>query len=428
MKAQRGFVRAIAACLAPLVLTGCSLLSDPNVEDMLRAPQLSVEYSAIKTALDSYLGENAQLKYPATGDFLSPYLSGDWNGDGTADMVVLYQTSSSANVCLAALQKDENGTWQLAGTAEGLSNTVQSVRLASLRTGEEKQIMVGYSTQGDQYLAVYAYENGELQTILKQPYTQYIVEDITGSGGEDLILLSEDAATEKMQVQLLTAGEDGFMLVQALGLPADQFTGCASISAGRGSDGKTYLVLDGWTGATGTSLASVVLCYDPEACQLETAELPATQDLYTASLRYVSFLTSRDLDGDGIVEIPAQPEAAGQLNLSQDKRLDFVVWRDFTSPDSEKSFGLLDEEYGYYIELPTLWQGNLLLTDGEAEGSVELRNLSGEELYLTLRVASQPASGWFRLGTVASGQIQVRLGPDAGTLTLTKLSQSLYLL
>lgn len=428
MRIWKILLRAAAACLTLALLAGCAASASPNVEELLRAPQLSGEYSSIKAVLDNYLGESAQLKYPNTGNFLSPYLSGDWDGDGTADMLVLYQTSASANVCLAVLQKNEDGAWQVAGTAEGLSNTVESVRLASLRGGSENQIMVGYSTQGDEYLAVYTYENGELQTILQQTYTQYIVEDITGSGGEDLVLLSDDAAAEKLQVQLLTAGEDGFTLVQALGLSSEQFTGCAAISAGRSSNGKTYLVLDGWTGATGTSLASVVLCYDQYARQLEAADLPGTEDLYTDSLRYVGLLTSRDLDGDGVVEIPTQPDEAGQLNLSQDKRMDFVVWHDFTKRHSEKSFGLLDEEYGYYIELPTLWQGNLLLTDGETEGSVELRNLSGDELYLTLRVASRITPGWYRLGTVASGQIQVQLGPDAGELTVAQLSQSLHIL
>ena len=62
----------------------------------------------------------------------------------------------------------------------------------------------------------------------------------------------------------------------------------------------------------------------------------STDELYKASLRNVSTLVSRDLDGDGIVEIPTQPDEAGLLNLSQSRRMDFIVWMDYTSPQAGK--------------------------------------------------------------------------------------------
>ena len=54
------------------------------------------------------------------------------------------------------------------------------------------------------------------------------------------------------------------------------------------------------------------------------------RDRYNASLRNVPTLVSRDLDGDGIVEIPTQPDEAGLLNLSQSRCMDFIVWMDYT--------------------------------------------------------------------------------------------------
>ena len=71
----------------------------------------------------------------------------------------------------------------------------------------------------------------------------------------------------------------------------------------------------------------------------------------------------QDLDGDGTVEIPTQPDEAGLLNMSQSRRMDFIVWMDYTAAAPEKSFGLLDEETGCYIALPIEWEGNLMLTD-----------------------------------------------------------------
>ncbi len=72
-----------ALLLVPVLLAGCSAAGD--VETLLRAPQLSGESAALQKALNNYLGGSATLKYPASGDFLSPFAFGDWDGDGTDD-------------------------------------------------------------------------------------------------------------------------------------------------------------------------------------------------------------------------------------------------------------------------------------------------------------------------------------------------------
>ena len=77
---------ALALVFSALLLTGCSSYGD--VETLLRAPQLSGESSALQKALNSYLGGSATLKYPASGDFLSPFA---------------YATNSRAKGALAAL-------------------------------------------------------------------------------------------------------------------------------------------------------------------------------------------------------------------------------------------------------------------------------------------------------------------------------------
>ena len=202
--------------------------------------------------------------------------------------------------------------------------------------------------------------------------------------------------------------------------------------AGAGADGRHYLVLDGWTGISGNNLASVLLRFDEDTQQMVPADQISTEKLYTASLRNVPSLVSQDLDGDGIVEIPTQPDEAGLLNMSQSRRMDFIVWMDYTSPHPEKSFGLLDEETNCYIELPMEWEGNLKLTDSEQyDGAVELRTVDEDQLVMTLRLVRTTSSlkGWTRLGIVASRQMQAKLAPDVEIRDKNyRLSKALYLL
>ena len=434
MKHSKRFCRWLLCTLLCLCLTGCSMPGEQvQVEELLRAPKLSGDYGDVQTALNDWLGESAQLKYPMQGDLLSPFLIHDLDGDGQQDAAVLYTTAQSSNVCVAILQKGSNGMWQVRQNVEGLADTVDSVGLAQLQPGDASQLVVGYvAAQGDHYLAVYSYTDGELSTILEQQYQQYLVEDITGGGSQDLILMStlEDGG---VQIELLTVDKEGsFQQVAVMGLSADRFSGCASVAAGVGADGKHYLVLDGWTGISGNNLASVLLYFDEDTQQMVPADQISTEKLYTASLRNVPSLVSQDLDGDGIVEIPTQPDEAGLLNMSQSRRMDFIVWMDYTSPHPEKSFGLLDEETNCYIELPMEWEGNLKLTDSEQyDGAVELRTVDEDQLIMTLRLVRTTSSlkGWTRLGIVASRQMQAKLAPDVEIRDKNyRLSKALYLL
>ena len=417
-----------------LLLAGCSMPGEQvQVEELLRAPKLSGDYGDVQTALNDWLGESAQLKYPMQGDLLSPFLLQDLDGDGRQDAAVLYTTAQSSNVCIAILQKDDADIWHVRQNVEGLADTVESVGLAQLQPGDATQLVVGYTAaQGDHYLAVYSYTDGVLSTILEQQYQQYLVEDITGGGNQDLILMStlEDGG---VQIELLTVDKEGsFQQVAVMGLSANRFAGCASVAAGVGADGRHYLVLDGWTGISGNNLASVLLRFDEDTQQMVPADQISTEKLYTASLRNVPSLVSQDLDGDGIVEIPTQPDEAGLLNMSQSRRMDFIVWMDYTSPHPEKSFGLLDEETNCYIELPMEWEGNLKLTDSEQyDGAVELRTVDEGQLVMTLRLVRTTSSlkGWTRLGIVASRQMQAKLAPDVEIRDKNyRLSKALYLL
>ena len=434
MKHPNHFGRWLACVLLCLLLAGCSMPGEQvQVEELLRAPKLSGDYGDVQTALNDWLGESAQLKYPMQGELLSPFLLQDLDGDGRQDAAVLYTTAQSSNVCIAILQKDDADIWHVRQNVEGLADTVESVGLAQLQPGDATQLVVGYTAaQGDHYLAVYSYTDGVLSTILEQQYQQYLVEDITGGGNQDLILMStlEDGG---VQIELLTVDKEGsFQQVAVMGLSANRFAGCASVAAGVGADGRHYLVLDGWTGISGNNLASVLLRFDEDTQQMVPADQISTEKLYTASLRNVPSLVSQDLDGDGIVEIPTQPDEAGLLNMSQSRRMDFIVWMDYTSQHPEKSFGLLDEETNCYIELPMEWEGNLKLTDSEQyDGAVELRTMDEDQLVMTLRLVRTTSSlkGWTRLGIVASRQMQAKLAPDVEIRDKNyRLSKALYLL
>lgn len=420
---------AALAILAAVLLTGCSgTITGGDVETLLRAPQISGPTSAVQKALNSALSVSANLKYPASGDFLSPFLFGDWDGDGQEEAAVLYTMDAAAgNVWLAVLEPTGDDSWRVAQTAEGLSGEVESVTCAHLKDADSLQILVGYgSAQGDLYMVVYLYSEETLQVIIKQSYTDMILANLTGGEGtEDLVLaLPTERENGGVNLQLLTNTEDGFRSAQTLAVGDGIYNGCAGLYAGAVGEKGAYLVVDGWAGAGGNSLASSIVLYDPETRFLKTYLPAGVQDLYRATLRYDTALVSTDLDGNGTIEIPGVIDDGGETASPMDKRLRFLLWRDYAdAEDGGSSFGVYDSEYRFFLALPESMHGSVLLRTNRDGTGWLICNAEGNTVYCELRIADpaeaveeqEPAlretdgEEYHRVANIGSQQLQVRI-------------------
>ncbi len=436
----RRAARLAALTAACCLLASCGALGFgvAGVDELLRAPRLSGQYSEVQKALNAYLGESAQLKYPTGGEYLSPFLFEDWDGDGVQDAAVFYTCAAKGqNVHLAILEQGEGG-WFVTQEQEGLSTGVESVTAAAMRDAPGTQLVVGYgSSQGDRFLAVYTYGHETLTTVLQQTYSEFLLEDITGNSAQDLVVIGT-ADGSALKLQLLTNVDGFFHLAQELGVDGadgagqEAFTGCATLASSVGEDGSHYLVIDGWTGGSGHYLASSILHYNSRLQQLERYTPLAVEDLYGTTLRYFSILRSADIDGDGAVEIPVElGEEGGVVSLTQDRRLCFVAWQDYTSEYRvEKSYGVLDAEYGYYLALPPEWKGRVFLGENEASDAWEVRGLEDESVYLSVRVgqAGSAPAGYASIATLGGQKVQVKVGPKASFLDYPALQRAFYML
>lgn len=429
-----------ALSLALALLAGCGAAGD--TESLLRAPQLSGQGSAVQRALSSYLGSGVSptLKYPASGDFLSPFLFGDWDGDGEQEAAVLYTAETTgANAWLALLEPAGDGGWQVSQTAEGLSGEVESITTAHLRDADSLQILVGYgSAQGDRYLAVYAYSDGAMQTVIKRAYTDMILADMTGGADtEDLVLaLPTDSGAENpgVNLDLLSYVDGEFRSAQTLAVGAGTYSGCAGLHAGTGVDGKTWLVVDGQVGTAGNSVASTIVQYDGETGFLQLYSPPGVGDLSRSTLRYDTSLPSMDIDGNGTIDIPAELDDGGTISTPMDKRLRLLQWQDYTTDRGGRTaFGVYDSEYRFFVPLPGLLRGSVLLRGNQAGTGWMVCNAEGTTIYLELRLVppagdSEDTGDYERIANIGGQQLQARLVTQHPGLSLEGLRSGLVLL
>lgn len=424
---------AAVLALAGLLLTGCTGV-DP--ETLLRAPRLSGEGSAVQKALNSYLGSVATLKYPATGDFLSPFAFGDWDGDGAEEAAVLYTAETGgSNVWLAILEPEGESGWRVSAQVEGLSGEVESINFAHLRDAGSQQLLVGYnSAPGDRYMCVYLYNaDGGIQEVNRQAYTNMLLADMTGRGDgiQDLVLaLPSEGDSAGINLQLLTyTGGDTFLAAQTLAVGQGVYTGCAGLQAGQGQDGQPYLVLDGWTGTGTNGLASSIIQYDPESGFLKTYTPQGVTDLYRATARYDLHLLSADINGDGTIDIPTEVSDGGELAAALENRLHFLLWRDFATEEGGNTiFGVYDSEYHFFLQLPESMHGNVQLRSSVSDNGWMICNLAGNTSYCELRIVDPadladedqdpPGGRFYRVATVGGRQLQARMLTDYYDLDL----------
>lgn len=432
-------LKMTALTLALLLLTGCAAYND--VETLLRAPQLSGESAALQKALNSYLGGSATLKYPASGDFLSPFAFGDWDGDGTNEAAVLYTAdTTSSNVFLAVLEPSREDSWHVSQTIEGLSSEVETFSAAHLRDATSQQILAGYgSAQGDRYLVVYEYDGTNLNTIISNRYSEMVLGDFTGKGDtQDLVLaLPTDTEYGGVTLQLLTNVEGEFRSYQTLNLGEGSYSGCAALSAGQGRDDAMYLVMDAWSGSN--SLVSDIILYDSETGFLQPYHPPGLSDPQRSTLRYHTELLSRDIDGNGTVDIPMELDDGGELKSPLDKSLVFLLWKDYaTSDGGHSNFGVYDSQNHFYMSLPESMHGSIMIRSNQKENGWLICNSDGTTIYCEMRVvdpAEETESSsadstleYERIGNIGSQQLQARIVTPYYGLSIDSISNGTVLL
>lgn len=426
--------RILAALLAALVLAGCSGSTfGGSAESLLRAPQLSGQAGAVQRALSATVSGAVTFKYPASGDFLSPFLFGDWDGDGEQEAAALYTTADTGNAFLAVLESDGDG-WRVVQTVEGLSGEVESVTTAHLRDADSLQVLVGYgSAQGDRYMAVYVYADETLQTVLTQEYTDMLLTDITGSADtQDLVLaLPSEGENAGINLQLLTNTAEGFRNAQTLKIGEGFFTACTALHAGVRA-GAPYLVVDGWSGAAAGSLFSSFVAYNSETGFLNTYLPDGVTDAYTQTLRYDPALTSRDLDGNGSIDIPTEIADGGTVSEVLARGLRFLLWQDFsTSSGGITTFGLYDSDNRFFFSLPRTLRGKVRVRPNVAGNGFQI---SGERggTYCELRIVdpadTPPDERYRRVATIGGRQIQARVINEYPGLGLDDIPERIFLL
>lgn len=390
-----------ALVLALLFLAGCTSLQPQNIQELLRAPVMGREIGEIQRALSDYLGEEPQYKFPKEGEERSPFVLQDLDGDGNHEAVLFYSLTSvtveTTNMFMAVLLENENG-WYVVQNWEGMGSELASVNVVSLYGDNTKQLVIGYANanMSSRRLGIYWFENGAMRGSRsnEEYYLNVLIGDFTGTGRIDIAVASRTADEEEPRVQINfysgTVDENGTRTLGAVQAPVKlhlTFTNCLGLYPSKGVDGARYLVMDGQLESG--LVASQILNYSGST---EGYYAPDTgvAEFVSETSRYTSMLTARDVNGDGIIEIPLDEESYISTP-SGNSKLKITRWYNFFEEEPVLcQFGMLDSNHGVYVRLPDQWQSELAyeryqIQDGDTRGLWRIQNSRTGEILLELR-------------------------------------------
>ncbi|MCM1524295.1 MAG: hypothetical protein NC120_07535 [Ruminococcus sp.] len=353
-------LRICTGALLCALFGGCGIGS--SVDSMLSPPMISEEQSEIYSALVDAAGSDIELVYPRSGDYRSSFVFYDLDGDGGDEAAVFYEknTDGESSVRVNILDR-ENGVWRSVYDHAGAGSSVEQVFFTDLGGTGNIRMAIGYNylTPTEKTLRIYRFENGMLNTEYSESYYRTLSLDLDRDGGTDIAVINCNNENHGAYVSLVTDRGEGAECVSTVSLNENTvdlpyvtggFIGAGQDDGGQGQQ-TPAIFIDGLM--SGGSLSTeIIYCVNSRLrnpANLQGSDIPArtarAQGLYC-----------RDIDGDGIIEIPEREAFPGYRENSD---MQYITnWNVFENYSIVKKYSSLTEaDKGYAFMLPVRWEG-----------------------------------------------------------------------
>ncbi|WP_151736321.1 hypothetical protein [Paenibacillus tengchongensis] len=283
-------VRRLAAAWLMLgMLPACTFISDPVSQ--MKAPELSADKASLMTAINSWIPAGSSLIRPINGDNDSSIFTDDFDNNGRMDTLVFYLTPNEAVLIHGLLLEKQEGEWVKKLVFDGKGTQLDSVDIRDVSGDGTKNIIAGYSRGEEKGMVVYNYSGGELDELLNQPYTKYLLDDLNEDGIEDVTIVY----FKRNEIATITTYQynEGFKVLDSLDDIDPYFSNYYNIVSGKVAKNKEGIVLDSAVDSRSAYTTLVVM----ENNKLRVV-IPG--DARTFKDRKI---VSKDIDNDGIIEI-----------------------------------------------------------------------------------------------------------------------------
>ena len=297
-----------------------------NLESLMKPPMVEGENREIQLAFENYVGEQYKLVTPLKGNHRSAYNFFDLNGDKDDEVIVFYsreRENETDIVRMNVLDQKNDGTWISIADIETEYSDVQQVEFADLNSDNIKEIIVGWTVFQNEYAkTLNIYMLSKLKSV-------YVFEKVYNSTYYDFKAMDIDCDSQKDILKIdytpnidgtgytatyIACRNDVIQDVSSVELDLS-FSSITSVTSDLvENENRRRIYFDGPKHESG--MITDCIYYD-SSLKCLTKETTVNQPLSILSSR-ISNVSSKDINNDGIIEIPADKEILLGESISKD--------------------------------------------------------------------------------------------------------------
>lgn len=397
--------------------SGCNL-NISSVDTLMRPPKLSGENSLLQQTFETTIGDSDSIvmKTPVSGDNRSSYLLFDLDNDSVKEAFVLYSDPIKDDLVYITAFKFINNKWSFVSTVKGKSSEVYSVDFADINGDGRFEILMSWSqvasgdtftpasmgNNGEKLLTIYSYNGSSIILLKNEAYSKLLVDDINNDSADELFILNISLTNqEKTTYGRIISFDSEYSIEKELKF---QLTGMLDVynivsdTYSIDNEAHTRVYLDGAISESGIITEVVDIKHSDFNISLPFYESNISAQPLT--LRDVR-VYSRDIDNDGIIEIPVIEKLLGGVKLStvneEKNDLNLTVWSEINNNElSVNSKCLLNGTYGYMFVYPEEWLGKITAVYNEKNATVTFYSLDSNETLISslFSIKSSLESDW----------------------------------
>lgn len=347
-----------AAAVLSMLLSGC--LSASTVEDLFTLPQPPIEYTDLSGTISALLAEGYEYASPTAGQNIQSVQIVDLNQDGRDEALAFFRRPSDEKPLKIMIFESRDDAYEPLLTIESSGTAIERIEYEDMNGDGIRELVVGWKISSDvQNVAVYAI--GKEQTMLMQSnYTRYSIQELDGDGIPSLLVFRADAEGSSV-AEFYGWRTDAMTLVyrSALSSTMAALSG-GSVVAGM-LDADTPAVFVTGVNEAGMAVTDILACR--ENGKLTNAALNSSTGLSGVIYPYRQ-LQPQDIDGNGIIEIPA-PAEQSELGKETDGLVDWLQCDiDGQITRAATTYHCLSADW--YFVVPEEWVGRVTTSAAES--------------------------------------------------------------
>ena len=311
-------ITAAAALCSAVLLSGCAMQYG---DGLLALPSLPAEHLELQSQINKVLETGAVSAAAESGENRQSIQQIDLDGDSENEYIAFFR-APDGNYLIKAYKKTKDDYEEI-GSADAAGLSLHSIYYPVSSVTGEKALAIcwGIDESNNYGMTVYAFTNQGMENVLNVQYSGILVGDFNGDSLDELCFAVKDQSGGQLSLRVYETDGDAYSLESEVPL-CSEARSISQMTLGRVSSSRKALFLD--SVAYGGGFVSDVLTYGSDG---KLRNLTRSRDSGSGIDTWRSAeVFCQDIDGDGILEVPAASSMMSNLYPDEKSKLGWFVF------------------------------------------------------------------------------------------------------